>query len=123
MNVLQGLKAAQVVEQTRRELIINLPISNCTNQHGTPWARYGDYRRCDPIADCKNCINDCQARVAVASEFGIVGMDAFEDSFLLAKQNKWMDIKHFTIHMSAWPFIRWLVTQKRRELTQQRAAM
>lgn len=62
--------------------IINLPISHCTNQHGTPRPGEGNYRRCYPVAYGEYCINNRQADVAVACERGIVLVDAVQDGFL-----------------------------------------
>lgn len=62
--------------------IINLPISHCTNQHGTPRSGEGNYRRSYPVAYGKYCINNRQADVAIAGERGIVPVNAVQDSFL-----------------------------------------
>lgn len=67
---------------SRGSEIINLPISHCTNQHGTPRSGEGDDRRRYPIAYRKHGINNCQADVAVACKVRIIGVNAVEDGFL-----------------------------------------
>lgn len=63
-------------------IVINLPISRCANQHPTARSREGNYRRRNPIAERKHGINNGQAGVAISREWGIICVNAVENGFL-----------------------------------------
>lgn len=75
----------------KSSMIINLPVSDCANQHGKPRPSEGNYRRSDPVAYCENSINNRQADVAVTCKLGIILVNAIKDGFLW--ESKWGDMK------------------------------
>lgn len=78
--------------RSKLSLIINLPISHCTNQHGTPRAGQRNDRRCYPIAYCKHGINYGQTDISITGEIWVIDGDAIEYGFL----------RNLTFKMCTW---------------------
>ena len=67
---------------TARNKLIDLPISHCANQHGTPRSGKWNDWWCYPIAYGKYGINYCKTDVSIASEIWVIGSYTIEDGFL-----------------------------------------